>query len=139
VGKHYNSGHMQKLQKAWTGKGVVWLTVNSSAAGQQGHRDAAQAMAAMKEKNGAATAVLLDHDGKVGRAYGAKTTPHMFVIDPQGTLVYAGGIDDKTSTEAADVPIAHNFVATALEEVTSGKKVTTSSSRPYGCGVKYGS
>ena len=139
VGKHYGSGNMQRLQKEWTGKGVVWLTVNSSAAGQQGHLDAPGATATMKEKGGAATAVLLDHDGKLGRAYGAKTTPHMFVIDKSGNVAYAGGIDDKPSTDAGDVAIAHNYVATALAEVTSGKKVTTATSQPYGCGVKYGS
>jgi peroxiredoxin len=139
VGKHYGSGNMQRLQKEWTGKGVVWLTVNSSAAGQQGHMDAPTALAAMKEKGGASTAVLLDPDGKMGRAYAAKTTPHMFVIDAGGTVVYAGGIDDKASSDAGDIAMAHNYVATALAEVTSGKKVTTSTSQPYGCGVKYGS
>jgi peroxiredoxin len=137
VGKHYGSGNMQKLQKEWTAKGVVWLTVNSSAAGQQGHVDGAKANALVKEKGAASTAVLLDHDGKVGRAYGAKTTPHMFVIDGQGTLVYAGGIDDKPSTDQADVASAKNHVAAALSEVTAGKAVTTASTQPYGCGVKY--
>jgi peroxiredoxin len=137
VGKHYGSGNMQRLQKEWTAKGVVWLTVNSSATGKQGHVDGTQANALMKEKGGAPTAVLLDHDGKVGRAYGAKTTPHMFVIDPRGTLVYAGGIDDKPSTDQADVATAKNFVAAALAEVTAGKPVTTATSQPYGCSVKY--
>lgn len=139
VAKHYDSANMQKLQKDWTGKGVVWLTVNSSAAGQQGHLDAAGANTLMKQKNGAATAVLLDHDGTIGRAYGAKTTPHMFVIDPSGAVVYAGGIDDKPSTDKADIATATNHVAAALREVTAGKKVSTPSSQPYGCGVKYGS
>jgi peroxiredoxin len=137
VGKHYGSGNMQKLQKEWTGKGIVWLTVSSSAPGQQGHVDGAKANALMKEKGGAPTALLLDHDGKVGRAYGAKTTPHMFVIDPKGTVVYAGGIDDKPSTDQADVATAKNFVSAALAEVTAGKRVTTASSQPYGCNVKY--
>jgi peroxiredoxin len=137
VGKHYGSGNMQKLQKEWTGKGVVWLTVSSSGPGKQGFVDAAKANAVMKEKGGAPTAVLLDHDGKVGRAYGAKTTPHMFVIDGKGTVVYAGGIDDKPSTDQADVAAAKNFVSAALAEVAAGKRVTLSISQPYGCGVKY--
>jgi peroxiredoxin len=137
VAKHYGSGNMQKLQKEWTGKGVVWLTVNSSAPGKQGHVDAAKANALMKEKGGASTAVLLDHDGKVGKAYGAKTTPHMFVIDAKGKLVYAGGIDDKPSTDQADVATAKNHVSAALAEVLAGKPVTTATSAPYGCGVKY--
>jgi peroxiredoxin len=137
VGKHYGSGNMQRLQKEWTAKGVVWLTISSSAPGRQGYVDGAQANAWMKEKGAAPTAVLLDHDGKVGRAYGAKTTPHMFVIDPKGTLVYAGGIDDKPSTDLADVATAKNFVSAALAEVTAGKRVTTAVSQPYGCSVKY--
>ncbi|HUL76569.1 MAG TPA: thioredoxin family protein [Vicinamibacteria bacterium] len=137
VGKHYGSGNMQKLQREWTAKGVVWLAVSSSAAGKQGHVDGAKANALMKERSGAPTAVLLDHDGKVGRAYGAKTTPHMFVIDPAGRLVYAGGIDDKPSTDRADVPTARNYVVAALTEVLAGKPVTTPSSQPYGCAVKY--
>jgi peroxiredoxin len=137
VGKHYGSGNMQKLQKEWTAMGVVWLAVSSSAAGQPGHVDGAKANALVKEKGAASTAVLLDHDGKVGRAYGAKTTPHMFVIDGKGTLVYAGGIDDKPSTDQADIATAKNHVAAALAEVTVGKPVTTSSTQPYGCGVKY--
>jgi peroxiredoxin len=137
VGKHYGSGNMQKLQKEWTGKGVAWLTVNSSAPGKQGHVDAAKANALMKEKGGAPTAVLLDPDGRVGKAYGAKTTPHMFVIDPKGTVVYAGGIDDKPSTDQADVAAARNYVQAALAEVTAGKRVTTATSQPYGCSVKY--
>jgi peroxiredoxin len=137
VGKHYGSGNMQRLQKEWTGKGVVWLTVNSSAAGQAGHVDGAQANALVKEKGAASTAVLLDHDGKLGRAYGAKTTPHLFVIDGKGTLVYAGGIDDKPSTDQADVATAKNYVAAALAEVTAGKPVTIPTTQSYGCGVKY--
>ena len=137
VGKHYGSGNMQKLQKEWTAKGVVWLTVSSSAPGKQGHVDGAKAEAFMKEKSGAPTAVLLDPEGKVGRAYGAKTTPHMFVIDGKGRVVYAGGIDDKPSTDRADVATAKNYVAAALGEVLAGKPVSTPTSSPYGCGVKY--
>ena len=137
VGKHYGSGNMQKLQKEWTARGVVWLTVNSSAPGKQGHVDGAQANALMTEKGGAPSAVLLDPDGKMGRSYGAKTTPHMFVINPRGTLVYAGGIDDKPSTDQSDIATARNFVSAALAEVTAGKPVTAATSQPYGCGVKY--
>jgi peroxiredoxin len=137
VGKHYKSGNMQKLQKEWTGKGVVWLTVNSSAAGQQGHVDGTKAAALMSGQHGAASAVLLDPSGTVGRAYGAKTTPHMFVIDAKGTLVYAGGIDDKPSTDAADVATATNYVGAALAQLTAGQPVAVATSQPYGCGVKY--
>ena len=109
-----------------------------SAPGKQGHVDGAKANALMKERSGAPTAVLLDHDGKAGRAYGAKTTPHMFVIDPKGTVVYAGGIDDRPSTDQADIATAKNFVSAALGEVTAGKRVTMATSQPYGCSVKYG-
>ncbi|HEX9189693.1 MAG TPA: thioredoxin family protein [Vicinamibacteria bacterium] len=137
VRKHYGSGNMPKLQKEWTAKGVVWLTVSSSGPGKQGFVDGPQADALMKEKAGASTAVLLDHDGKVGRAYGAKTTPHMFVVDATGKVVYAGGIDDKPSTDVADVATATNHVSAALAEVLAGKPVSVASSAPYGCGVKY--
>ena len=137
VGKHYGSGNMQRLQKEWTAKGVVWLTISSSAAGKQGYVDGARANALMKEKGGAQTAVLLDHDGKVGRAYGAKTTPHLFVIDARGTLVYEGGMDDKPSTDQADIATAKSYIVAALAEVTAGKPVTTPTSLPYGCSVKY--
>jgi hypothetical protein len=128
---------MQRLQKEWTAKGVVWLTVSSSAAGKQGYVDGAKANILMRERGGAPTAVLLDHDGTVGRGYGAKTTPHMFVIDGKGTVVYVGGIDDKPSTDQADIATARNYVSAALAEVTAGKPVTTASSQPYGCSVKY--
>jgi peroxiredoxin len=137
VGKHYGSGNMQKLQAEWTAKGVVWLTVNSSAAGQQGHVDAARAAALAGERHMGSTAVLLDADGKAGRAYGAKTTPHMFVIDPKGVLVYAGGIDDKPSTDQEDLATAKNLVAAALGDLAAGRPVAVSTSQPYGCGVKY--
>jgi peroxiredoxin len=137
VNKHYGGGNMQKLQKEWTGKGVVWLTISSSAPGKQGYVDAVSANSIMKEKGGAPTAILLDHDGKVGRAYGAKTTPHMFVIDRKGTLVYAGGIDDKPSTDLADLATATNYVQAALEQVSAGQIVTTPTSDSYGCSVKY--
>jgi peroxiredoxin len=139
VGKHYGSGNMQKLQKEWTAKGVVWLTVNSSGAGQQGHVDGAKASELMRARSGSATAVLLDPDGTVGRAYGAKTTPHMFVIDPKGTLAYEGAIDDRPSTDQADVTAARSYVGEALSAVTAGRPVPTTTTTPYGCGVKYAS
>lgn len=137
VNKHYGGGNMQKLQKEWTGKGVVWLTISSSGPGKQGYVDEVSANSIMKEKGGAPTAILLDHDGKVGRAYGAKTTPHMFVIDETGTLAYAGGIDDKPSTDQADLATATNYVQAALEQLSAGEKVTVPTSDSYGCGVKY--
>lgn len=137
VMKHYGTGNMQKLQAAATAKGAVWLSVNSSAKGKQGNYPAETVLAMLKERGAQPTAYLLDSDGTAGRAYGAKTTPHMFAIDPKGTLVYAGGIDDKPTTDAADVPTAKNFVQAALDEAMAGKPVTTPTSTPYGCSVKY--
>jgi peroxiredoxin len=137
VGKHYGSGNMQKLQKTYTGKGVVWLSINSSAGGKQGALDAAKATALVKEKGAAPTAFLLDSEGAVGQAYGAKTTPHMFIIDPSGKLIYNGAIDDRPSTDKADIATARNYVQAALDEAMAGKPVTTTSSQPYGCSVKY--
>lgn len=139
VKKHYKSGNMQELQKKYTDKGVVWLTVNSSAEGKQGHLDAAAAKAEKAEKEAHMTTILLDHDGKVGKAYGAKVTPHMFVIDPKGMLIYAGAIDDNNSADAEDAKTAKNYVSAALEESMSGKAVTVATSDAYGCGVKYAS
>lgn len=137
VKKHYDSGNMQKLQKEWTARGVVWLTVISSAPGLQGYVTPAQADAYVQEKDAAPTAVLLDPTGVMGRAYDAKVSPHMFVIDPKGTLIYNGAIDDKPTTDLADVPGAKNYVAAALTEAMAGKPVTVPTSRPYGCTVKY--
>ncbi len=137
VKKHYESGNMQALQKEWTGKGVVWLTVISSAPGLQGHVTPTEADAYVKEKSAAPTAVLLDASGTMGRAYDAKTSPHMFVIDPNGRLVYNGAIDDKPTSDKADIPGAKNYVSAALTEAMAGKAVTMPTSRPYGCSVKY--
>jgi peroxiredoxin len=137
VQKHYNSGNMQALQKEYTGKGVVWLAVNSSAPGKQGNFTTAEIEAKGKERKIAYSAYLLDTDGTVGRAYDAKTTPHMYVIDPAGKLVYAGGIDDKPSTDLADIKTANNYVRAALDAAMAGKPVAVSSSQPYGCSVKY--
>ncbi|MBM4247599.1 MAG: thioredoxin family protein [Deltaproteobacteria bacterium] len=137
VRKHYVGGNMQRLQKKWTGRDVVWLSINSSAPGKQGNYPPEEANELTSDKGAAPTAVLLDPDGTVGRAYGAKTTPHMFVVDPKGVLIYAGGIDDKPSTDPADVGAARNHVDHALTEALDGKPVTVAASTPYGCSVKY--
>lgn len=135
--KHYHSGNMQKLQKYWTGKGVVWFTVISSAPGQQGYVTPEQENEYLKKMGAAPTAVLMDPSGDLGHLYGAKTTPQMFVIDLQGRLVYDGAIDDKPTTEESDIAGAANYVSAALEQAMAGKPVTVASSRPYGCSVKY--
>jgi peroxiredoxin len=137
VRKHYDSRAMQNLQKTYTGKGVAWLMIASSAPGKQGHLDAQSGAAVLAAKGAQPTALLLDAQGVIGRAYGAKTTPHMFVIDPAGKVIYAGGIDDKPSTSQADLAGAHNYVAAALDAALAGKPIATPSSAPYGCSVKY--
>jgi peroxiredoxin len=137
VGKHYRSGNMQQLQKEYTAKGVVWLTVDSSAAGEQGNYPA-ETLNQISNKVGAVrTALLLDPDGNVGHAYGAKTTPDMYIIDSKGSLVYRGAIDNKRSTNEADVKTATNYVRQALDAVLAGKSVPVSATQPYGCTVKY--
>jgi len=135
--KHYNSGNMQRLQREWTGRGVVWLTVISSAPGKQGYVTASEENAYLKQANAAPTAVLLDPAGTLGHLYEAKTTPHIFVINPKGSLIYNGAIDDRPTTDVSDVSGAKSYVSLALEEATSGKPVGTPTSRPYGCSVKY--
>jgi peroxiredoxin len=135
--KHYNSGNMQRLQREWTGRGVVWLTVISSAPGKQGYVTASEENAYLKQANAAPTAVLLDPAGTLGHLYDAKTTPHIFVINPKGSLIYKGAIDDRPTTDVSDVNGAKNYVSLALEEASSGKPVGTPTSRPYGCSVKY--
>ena len=137
VQKHYNGGNMQKLQKEWTAKGVVWLTVISSAPGKQGYVTAPQANAYAKEKSAAPTAILLDPAGEVGHAYDAKTSPQMYVVDPKGILIYDGAIDDKPTTDLADLTGAKNYVSQALTEAMAGKAVSEPATRPYGCSVKY--
>jgi peroxiredoxin len=137
VKKHYGSGNMPKLQKEYIAKGVVWLAVNSSNVGKQGYFTTDEIKTRSQKEGFAASAYLVDTNGTVGKAYGAKTTPHMYVLDAKGTLVYAGGIDDKPSTDVADIATARNFVRTALDETLAGKPVTTTSSQPYGCSVKY--
>ncbi len=137
VKKHYAKGHMQALQKSQTEKGVVWLAICSSAPGKQGHDTPEGHAATAREKGTAASAILLDEDGAVGRAYGAKTTPHLFVINPEGNLVYQGAIDDKRSTDSADIESARNYVREALEALSQGKEIAVPQTPPYGCSVKY--
>lgn len=135
--KHYESGNMQALQKEWTAKGVVWLTVLSSAPDQQGYMTASQENAYLDKVHAAPTAALLDPTGSIGHDYEAKTTPHMFVIDPSGKLIYAGAIDDHPTYDPADIKSSKNYVSEALSEGMAGKQVATASTRPYGCSVKY--
>jgi peroxiredoxin len=137
VKKHYGSGNMQALQKKYTDKGVVWLTICSSAEGKQGFYEPAALQEKAKEGKLASTAYLRDVDGTVGRTYGAKTTPHMFVISPEGVLIYAGAIDDKPSPDPNDIPKSSNYVVACLDESMAGKAVVTSATASYGCGVKY--
>jgi len=135
--KHYASGNMQSLQKLWTGKGVVWLTVISSAPGNEGYMTAAEENSYMKKVNAVPTATILDPTGVIGKEYGAKTTPDMFVINPEGKLIYAGAIDDHASTDPEDIKTSKNYVSEALTEAMAGKEVGTAVTRPYGCSVKY--
>lgn len=137
VKKHYTSGNMQKLQQEYTGKDVVWLSINSSAPGEQGHMTAESAPKTMSDWKIKATQILFDHDGKVGKMYGAKTTPHMFVIDKEGKLAYQGAIDSKASANTADLADAENYVKVALDSTMAGKPVSNASTKPYGCSVKY--
>lgn len=137
VRKQYNSGNMQKLQKEWTARGVVWLTVISSAPGMQGYVTADEENAYLKQVGAAPTAALLDPSGKLGHLYDAKTSPHMFIIDPSGTLIYNGAIDDQPTPDPASIEGATNYVSQALTEAMAGKPVSVPTSRPYGCSVKY--
>ena len=135
--KHYDSGNMQRLQKEWTERGVVWFTVISSAPGKQGFVTADQENTYKQKMQAAPTAALLDPSGEVGHLYEAKTTPQMVVINPQGTIVYAGAIDDHSTSDSSDIPKSKNYVDLALSEATGGKPVGIPTSRPYGCSVKY--
>ncbi len=139
VGKHYRGNNMQALQKKWTADGVVWLTVISSAPGEQGHVSPAEANKLTADRGAAPTAVLFDPKGQAGRAYGATATPHMYVISGAGTLVYKGGIDDKPTARLEDLKTARNFVDEALTEIKQGKPVSVGFSRVYGCTIKYAS
>jgi peroxiredoxin len=137
VKKHYSSKNMQKLQADYTAKGVVWLSVNSSAEGKQGYLEASKLGEKAEAEGSKATAVILDTDGAVGKAYAAKVTPHMMVIAKDGTLAYSGAIDSKPTTEAADIESSDPLFANALDAVLAGKEVTNANNEPYGCGVKY--
>ncbi|MGB5570325.1 MAG: redoxin domain-containing protein [Sedimenticolaceae bacterium] len=137
VRKHYSSGNMQQQQQAATGQGAVWLSIISSAPDKQGHVTPAQADALTAERNAAPSAVILDEKGEIGRLYGAKTTPHMYIIDADGKLAYMGGIDSIPSTNPADIAKATQYVPAALAQVMQGEPVTPSVTRPYGCSVKY--
>lgn len=137
VKKHYKSNNMQMLQEKYTEKDIVWLAICSSAKSKQGNFSNEEINKRTKENNAKYTAYLIDESGKVGRMYGAKTTPHMYIIDRTGKLVYAGGIDDKPTTDIDDVEAAKNYVSAALDELLEGKEVSIKSSTPYGCSVKY--
>jgi peroxiredoxin len=137
VKKHYKSGNMQAQQKELTGKGAAWLTIVSSAPGKQGHVDAAKAAELTQSRNAAPTAVLFDPSGEVGRKYDAKTTPHMYVIAPDGKLIYMGGIDSIPSSDQDDIAKATPYVKVALAEAMAGKPVSNPATKPYGCAVKY--
>lgn len=137
VVKHYDSGNMQKLQEEATGKDVVWLSVNSSAEGKEGNQTADAANAYITEKKSHETARLLDPTGEIGKLYDAKTTPHMFVIDKDGSLVYDGAIDSDDSFKPEAIEGATNYVREAVNSLEAGKKVETSKTKPYGCSVKY--
>src|SRR5881398_716041 len=137
VKKHYGTGNMQKLQEEYTGKGVVWLTIDSNAPGAEGNLSPEQAQKVMKDWKTKQTALLLDPEGKAGRTYNARNTPHMFVINPEGKIIYEGAIDSKASANPADITGSTNYVKVALEESMSGKTVSNANTRPYGCSVKY--
>lgn len=137
VKKHYGSKNMQTLQKKYTGKGVVWIAIVSSAKGKEGYLNPEEVKPLLKEFGFGATALLLDPKGTVGKSYQAKTTPHMYIIDKAGVLAYAGAIDDNPSTDPADIKGAKNYVSSALDELLAGKKVTVSTTKAYGCSVKY--
>lgn len=137
VRKHYDSGNMQKLQQKYTKKGVVWLSIVSSAEGKQGHLTPKAAQKKKLEEKSGASNFLLDPEGKVGQLYAAKTTPHMYVINKTGDLVYQGAIDSISSADPSDISKAKNYVDLALSEILAGRKVTAQRTQPYGCSVKY--
>jgi hypothetical protein len=137
VKKHYESGNIPKLQQAYTAKGVVWLSINSSAPGKEGNYPAATIQTRRAAVKAASTDYLTDADGTVGRLYGAKTTPHFFIVDARGVLRYAGAIDSIPSPDPADIAKAENYVSEALDALLAGQPVKTASTRSYGCSVKY--
>jgi peroxiredoxin len=137
VKKHYDSGNMPATQKEAMDKGVVWLSVNSTEKGAYDYLEPAKVVAWQKDRKAAPTHLLADEEGTVGRAYGARTTPHMYIVDPQGRLVYAGGIDSIPSSNADDIKRATNYVKQGLGEALAGKPITAATTRPYGCSIKY--
>lgn len=137
VEKHYNSGNMQALQKDATANGVIWLSIISSRSGKQGHVSGSRANELTASRNAAPTAVILDETSEIGLMYGAKTTPHMYIIDKAGQLVYMGGIDNIPSKNESDIPRAKNYVRAALDAIAASKPISDSITRPYGCSVKY--
>lgn len=137
VKKHYNSGNMQALQKDATANGVVWLSIISSRPGKQGHVSGKKANELTASRNASPTAVILDESSEIGLLYGAKTTPHMYIVDKSGQLVYMGGIDNMPSKDEDDIPKSKNYVRTALDEMAAGQAIKESITRPYGCSVKY--
>jgi peroxiredoxin len=137
VKKHYGSDNMQKLQAEYTGKGVVWLTIDSNAPGTEGNITADQAKKIMDSWKTKQTALLLDPESKIAKLYGAKNTPNMVIVSPEGKIVYEGAIDSKASPNPADIPTSTNYVKVALDESLAGKPVTTAQTKPYGCSVKY--
>ncbi len=137
VRKHYNAANMQALQKEAAAQGVVWLAINSTETGSGDYLAPAQLARWMREQQAAPAATLMDEDGAVGKAYGARVTPHMYIIDPQGRLIYAGGIDSIASSRAADIKIATNYIRQGLGEALAGKPLSAPASPPYGCSIKY--
>jgi peroxiredoxin len=137
VQKHYTSGNLPRLQKRWAGGDLAWVAINSTHPGHADYLEPPKLDAAMRAWQAAPTAVLMDPDGTVGRAYGARTTPQLWVIDPSGTVRFAGGIDDRRSANPADVAGARNHVAAALDDLRAGRPVATPAAPPYGCSVKY--
>ncbi len=137
VKKHYESSNMQSLQSKYTKDDVVWLAVSSTEPQHQDYKKPEVMNALLKASNASPSAYLMDESGATGKVYGARTTPHMYIINGEGTLVYAGGIDDKRSANISDIKIAKNYVAAALDELKAGKSVSVSTSTPYGCSVKY--
>lgn len=137
VKKHYNSGNMQALQKDATANGVIWLSIISSRPGKQGHVSGKQANELTASRNASPTAVILDESSEIGLLYGAKTTPHMYIVDKSGQLVYMGGIDDTPSKDEDDIPKSKNYVRAALDEMAASQAIKKSITRPYGCSVKY--
>lgn len=137
IQKHYEPGHMQKIQDQYVKKGVVWFEIASSASGREGYYNAEELQKIRAKVGSKATATLLDPDGTVGQAYKAKTTPHMFIIDPNGNVIYNGAFDDHPTPYSEDIPKSKNYVTAALDEAMAGKPVSKSLTRPYGCSVKY--